>query len=808
MKYWVLTGMACILIASSAMAQKTHTIDSLQQTLRTNLTDSQRVDTYNALASKYLRKDIALFEKYANHSIQLAKSIQYSAGLYKGYAILSTGLRIKGKREEAVNTVSALVDYVQKKQLVAIEAKAYFLLGVSYYFWNKYGLAIENLEKALEKSDAFVSTKMQGKIYNYLGEAYNHKARYFDALRCFKAGMQKWQKANFEKGVGAISSNIGGVYEALGEYPKAQEFFQKTLSIGEKLEYSSMIAMSYRNLSRVYSVQQDYSKALVFSNKALKIVLESKKERLIINCYKAVGDIYYLQEQVDKALKIFQLALKLAQKLKSQERIASIYMRLGRCYVYLKQKDRAIDYLRQAHEIYHRLGVKGKETNILLVLGKAYYKLGQPQKALEYLTPALKGAREIKSPDNVQSTAKVLADVYKALGNHQKALSHYVLYKQINDSLFSKQNTRKLAFLEAEYTFSRREDSLKLAQEKEIAQFNKHIEKRKFTQILTYIGLVVLVILFSILGLFYRSKQQSNQLLNAMNARLNSSNTALQEANEALYQQREEVLAQNQAIEEKSLIITQVNEKMSKSIQAAKMIQDAVLPFDELLKEHLYDYFILYRPRDVVSGDFYWVGKTQDTTIVVVADCTGHGVPGAFMSMIGLMLFSRIVQVYNITDPGQILENLYKDLAHALPQHEANSQIGMETSVVSLQKHSGEQFKVSFAGVGQSLLYTTPQGSCLQTFKGTRFLNLPIQKIATSSILVDPDAIFYLYSDGFMDQNDKLRKRFGSDQFRDLLYTNHHLPMDVQKQKLETALEKHMQDSSQRDDILVMGVRV
>ena len=808
MRYWFLTGILSIFLSYSAKAQKKQIIDSLKQVLQTNLTDIQKVDTYNALASKYRRKEVILFKRYTNQAIQLAKKIKYAQGLYKGYAILSTGLRQKGEYEEATDIVKTLLAYVQKHRLIEIEAKAYFLLGVNYYLGCKYDLAIQYLEKALKKSGTFVSEKMQGKIYNYLGEVHSNQARYFDALRCFRIGLQKWQHIKYERGVGAICSNIGGVYETLGQYPKSLEFFQHTLRIGEKLQYSRMIVASYRNLARIYSRQKAYSKALRYSNQALDIAKKSKNKRLIANCYNAVGDIYYLQRKTNQSLEIFRRVLKLTLGLKSQERLASIYLRLGKCYADLQQRAQAINYFQEAYEIYNRLGAKGKGNDVLLVWGKACYKFGEPQKALKYLVPALKIAREIKSLDNVQASAVALADVYKTLGNHKEALSHYVLYKETNDRLFNRQNTRKLAFLEAEYAFGRKEDSLKLVQAKERVRFDEDIKNRKVTQLITYIVLGVLVILVSVLGLFYWSKQKSNQLLNAMNNQLNSSNTALQDANDALYQQREEALAQNQAIEEKSLLIAQVNEKMTKSIQAAKIVQDAALPVDELLKAHLHHYFLFYRPRDVVSGDFYWVGKSQDTTVVVVADCTGHGVPGAFMSMIGLMLFSRIVQVYNITEPGQILENLYQDLAQVLPQHKVKNQMGMDTSVVSLQKCANRQTKINFAGTGQALLYVNPKKPCLQTMKGNRVSEVKNKKATTHSVLVDEGTVFYLYSDGYIDQNNKLRKRYGSDQFKNLLYENHRLPMEQQKQKLEAVLEEYMEDSDQRDDILVMGVQV
>lgn len=268
-------------------------------------------------------------------------------------------------------------------------------------------------------------------------------------------------------------------------------------------------------------------------------------------------------------------------------------------------------------------------------------------------------------------------------------------------------------------------------------------------------------------------------------------------------------------IQRKSERIEQKQKLLMESLNYAKKIQQAILPEDAEMKAAFKDYFVMYQPMHVVSGDFYWLAQTFDSTFLGVIDCTGHGVPGGFMSMIGHTLLNKIVIEKNIHDPAQILEVLDYEVKAALHQEQKRNNDGMELSFcrITYPEDSQAPVKLTFAGAKSPLIYVkNGEVSCK---KGTRraiggmitaineasFENIDIELSAGDAI--------YLGSDGFWDQPSPQRRKFGLKRFLKSLENIHHLPMREQGQKLNESLWDYMsQVTSQRDDITLIGIRL
>ena len=381
------------------------------------------------------------------------------------------------------------------------------------------------------------------------------------------------------------------------------------------------------------------------------------------------------------------------------------------------------------------------------------------------------------------------------------------------------------------------------------------------------IGNLTQITLFS-LGLAYRFKvmqvevknhkeekqklieQQKEQLeieVERQTKHIQDQNNEIQVQNEELYQQREEILAQRDFVEGKNKELEKVNQRLNaneqvlkksyeklretqnkvsqknkeleerdqhirSSINAALSIQTAILPYSDRLTDILGEHFVIYKPKDIVSGDFYWLDIVDQKRIIITADCTGHGVPGALMSMIGNNVMDKVISMKNNTHPSEILEEIHKEVVSTLKQKETNNNNGMDMSVLVLENFNNGLTLARFAGAKSSMYFKYPQEKEIIEVKGSRRSIGGIQNLNTTfetrEIILSPQTLVYMGSDGYADQNNKKRKRIGEKKLKKLLIEIAHLPLTQQKEFLEKHLKDHMQDTQQRDDILLMGFKL
>lgn len=258
-------------------------------------------------------------------------------------------------------------------------------------------------------------------------------------------------------------------------------------------------------------------------------------------------------------------------------------------------------------------------------------------------------------------------------------------------------------------------------------------------------------------------------------------------------------------------IIQEKNRHITDSIRYALTIQQAVLPTSDEMKRLLDDYFVIFRPKDIVSGDFYWTVNYKGKTFVAIVDCTGHGVPGGFMSMIGNTLLNEIVTMKRIFSPASILEHLHQDVRAALQQDNAKNDDGMDISIFCLDK-SAEGNKITFAGAKQSLYYS--EDDQIKKLKGNRKSiggrrsKKKDDDFTEEYIILPNNSMIYMMSDGFADQSDLKGNKIGSHTIIEHIEKINTLSVDKQKQELESLLEKHQSTAPQRDDITLLGIRL
>jgi serine phosphatase RsbU (regulator of sigma subunit) len=254
----------------------------------------------------------------------------------------------------------------------------------------------------------------------------------------------------------------------------------------------------------------------------------------------------------------------------------------------------------------------------------------------------------------------------------------------------------------------------------------------------------------------------------------------------------------------------EIKEKnITDSLHYAQRIQEALLPSEDYLRKHYKDSFIFFRPKDIVSGDFYWIGEKNGRVFVIAADCTGHGVPGALMSMIGLKIIEKTIIEENITIPSAILSVLDKGLEKTFSSEKNIGTIirdGMDIGICSIDRVQG---KVEYAGAFIPL-YLVRDNSLIE-FKGDKIIigmNPGGFKYVDHVIDIKEDDIFYIFSDGYADQfGGSENKKFMYRRFRYLLTTIHRFPIEDQKSVLEENIRTWMGDCRQIDDMMVIGFR-
>jgi serine phosphatase RsbU (regulator of sigma subunit) len=302
----------------------------------------------------------------------------------------------------------------------------------------------------------------------------------------------------------------------------------------------------------------------------------------------------------------------------------------------------------------------------------------------------------------------------------------------------------------------------------------------------------------------------------------------VEERTREISMQKEEIEAQRDELAGKRDLLESQKKEITDSINYAKKIQTAVLPSDEMLREMLPEHFVLFRPRDIVSGDFYWARQIKNFTVVVAADSTGHGVPGAFMSMLGMSFLNELVSRSRFDTAGEILDRLRKKVKTTLRQEGPHEQQkdGMDVALVVIDHDSME---VQYAGAFNPLylvrenakdvvslpkekITTETDTHALHEFKADR---QPISvyfnesKFRTLRFTVKPGDTLYIFSDGYIDQmGGPMGKKFKARRFKDLILGMQEEAMESQKEILEKTLNEWKEDTEQVDDILVIGIRI
>jgi len=362
---------------------------------------------------------------------------------------------------------------------------------------------------------------------------------------------------------------------------------------------------------------------------------------------------------------------------------------------------------------------------------------------------------------------------------------------------------------------------LRIRQQRELQRIQldrsqTELAQRNTVTALALAGIVFVMILLIISTRAYILKQKDNQLLARQKEEISGKNEALNQRNDEILAQRDEIEAQRDEIEAQRDLVSQQKEEIehthreiSASIDYAMRLQDAMLPGTGLLQKHFADHLVLFRPKQKVSGDFYWWAEVENAVVIAVADCTGHGVPGAFMSLLGASLLKEVVVKEGMTEPGSILDRIREEVIVSLGQKGdmGEQKDGMDLALVSIQTDS---LQCSFAGANNPL-YLVREGR-LKEYKGDLMPLSHYQRMVpftTLDLQLEKGDQLYLFSDGYADQfGGEHRKKFKYKAFQQLITKYTAASMQEQNKVLHETILKWQGDYEQIDDMVVVGIKI
>lgn len=656
-------------------------------------------------------------------------------------------------------------------------------------------------EKALLLSQKNVYFIGQVEALRNKGISLSIKGEYDQGLIIFFNALELAEKIGYKKGIARLYNNIAITFRNQGKYNQAINNFFKSLKISEEIGDKVSIGISLNNISSVYKNQGKYVQALENCSKSLIIREQLKDKRGVSASLNNMAEIYYAQDNYSKALDLYLKSLKIKEEIDDKIGISLIWNNIAEIYTIQKEYTKSVEYLLKALQLSEKIDSKSGIIQAKKGLAKIYLALKKISMSLQYAHEGLSLANKMGQKDQIRDISEVLSQIYEAMGNHQLALFHYKQFKIYADSLNNLEVERKTANLQAEYEYDKK---LAIVQSEQAKKDTEQEAQRHQLYWLIFSILLGFLSVLAILSLVFRSRKK-----------IQKAYIKIQQAKEEIEAQAEELESSNYALHVALKTVNQKNKDIHDSINAAKRIQNALLPLHSELEDALGkdNFFLLFKPRDGVSGDFYWFAERKDTKILVVSDCTGHGVPGALVSIMGMQILNKIVHEERILAPHQVLQLLHIQLVKLLKQAHSQAKEGMDIAIIAFQKlETSGKFKLDYAGAMNPFYFV--QNNEIKDIKADKKAigGSKEEKIfQKQSFEVQSPCEIYLFTDGYQDQfGGEQNRKFMTKRFRELLFSVHEKNMTEQGSILFQTIEDWMKvgKESQTDDITVLGFRL
>jgi serine phosphatase RsbU (regulator of sigma subunit)/tetratricopeptide (TPR) repeat protein len=689
---------------------------------------------------------------------------------------------------------------LKKSSLVSERIKQNNKLGIYYESVSDYPKALYHLNKNLHyfNEGKYVENKVI--TYNYLGYVYWHMSLYDSALWYHNQALKLIE-------INSISDNqlaftylmLGNDYFDKGDFKKSSKYYFKALKKSEEGNYLSIQVQVYNRLSKLYFKLKDYKQGKQFVNKALRINQFKDKRELAVS-YNNLGNLSLQFKKLNDARHYFLLTLMNFRECGDVigQSIASI--NLGDTYLALHDLSNSTQFLDSGYFYYQQSYILNNEVKnsfgmIYGLWGMAdinLLKFDYPLALVNY-SEALTISKEIGAKSEEMNLYFKLYGLFDKLANNDSSLVYLKKHLSLRDKIESSEQAKQLLRQESKYEYEKLIAKDKVDREK---QTLLEQEKNKWKNVIIYITVIVAIIFLyvsynSIVKL--RIIRDKNEIINNINKELNQTNS--------------EILAQKDEIERQRAIVVAQNNDIKSSILYAKRIQSAILPQPKLVKEFLEDSFIFYKPKDIVAGDFYWLEVVGDTVLFAAADCTGHGVPGAMVSVVCNNGLNRAVREFGLTNPNEILDKTRELVIQEFEKSDEEVKDGMDISLCALNTKSNV---LNWSGANNPLWIL--RNNEILEFKGDK---QPIGKhfdkkpFSLIEIQLQKNDVIYIFTDGFQDQfGGSKQKKYRVSQMRELFISISDIKMEEQRKLIDASFETWKGELEQVDDVCVIGVRI
>lgn len=613
------------------------------------------------------------------------------------------------------------------------------------------------------------------------------------AFSCGKIALVVAEKLRNNDLIANANMLLGFSEEAQGKHKEALIYFLRASALSKNSNNKVTLGQSYTAIGVVYWYQGLYEKAIEYYEKNIAVCLELNDENGLATSYGNLAIIFDERSELDSALLYYKKALNIFEAGKRELQIAACVDNMSLIFKQKKDFKSALKYNLRSYKIRESIGDTIGMLASMENLGSIYISQNKPDAAILISRKALAIAERLGAKEDMKFAYINMKEAYEAKNDFKNA--NFALNKimEIKDVLRNIENTNQITELEAKFKTKEKEVELaeiKLKQELREKENSEQLKRKNFFIII----LIVIGVLILLIGVLLLKRYVDKQKIVV----------AINKKNEAIE-------AQKIIIDKAYHELSEKNKDITDSIKYAQKIQQAVLPSQKFIAQELSktntEHFILFKPKDIVSGDFYWFHKAANELYYVTADSTGHGVPGGFMSMLGINLLNEIVSERGIVQPGEILNKLREEIIRSLKTDDGYSKDGMDAVVC----------KINF--VTKTLEYSASNNP-IYIIRNKELTVLAPQKMpvgysdqtapfVTQSFQLNEGDCIYTITDGYADQFGGINgKKFKYKQLKELLIGLSNEPMQTQLNKLTESFENWKCNLEQVDDVCLIGIKI
>lgn len=658
--------------------------------------------------------------------------------------------------------------------------------------------ALEYLQKSLMVEDETTTegTKAVATIYDGMAEVYIDSGAVDDGIQVLEKSMELKEELGDKKGVSENLSKIGNVYEKTYNYDKSIEYYERSAQTKTDIDDKQGLSEVIGNMGNIYYKQKILEKSIESFEKSATLQEELGDNEKLENTYNKLGISHYELGNFDEAAQYYNQALETNKSTGNKKEASNVLNNLGNLNYSQNRFKKSLDFYEQSISLKENIDDRSGLSLAYYNIGNSYRQMGDNKKAIDYFERSREMAEEQKQDELIGKSVTVLAEMYEKDKQNEKASEYKKLAEgfsnmdfDIDDQVSESDLTALvstdqdlIAVLQEEVLLQKRRAEMEAQQRAKENKINRLKLQNQTEQIkrqrilLSLLGVVAVIIFIASILLNIQIKQKKR------------ANIKLTEQNELISNQKK--------------LITD-------NIESASVIQRAVMPPDEFVEQELPENFILNMPKDIVSGDFYWMEKRGDNLFVAVADCTGHGVQGAIVTMLGISTLNEIVNKSFDQQPSSILQQLKEKVTSTLHAEgeDVKRREGMDMALIKINKSKNE---VEFSGA-KNPLYLVRNGEII-VYKADRSpIGYHTKEVTftTTSVEIQKGDSLYMFSDGYADQlGGKELKKFLGKRFQNVLIEVDKLPMEERKKILVERFDKWRGDYPQVDDIMVMGIKI